>query len=158
MREILTKAEAMKQTYGFNTKYRPEYCVERVHKPGRGRQLYQCQRKPGHGPEGLYCKQHAQRYETKGTGRLLYRIDDGFEHATKPTLVSGEILRETPLAYVLIQDDRCHFRYADRILKEEAHLTPEDAWTAYRRTIGNSLRCARAKVALLERRLQDAAD
>lgn len=158
MREILTKAEAMKQTYGFNSKYRPEHCAESVHERGRGCQLYQCQRKPGHGPEGLYCKQHAQRYETKGTGRLLYRIEDGFDHEQKPKLVSGEILRETPQAYVLVEDATRHFGYASKIPKHEAHLTPEDAWTAYRRTIGNSLRCARAKVALLERRLQDAAD
>uniref|UniRef100_A0A6M3JC16 Uncharacterized protein n=1 Tax=viral metagenome TaxID=1070528 RepID=A0A6M3JC16_9ZZZZ len=27
--------------------------------------FYQCKRLRGHGPDGLYCKQHAKRYEVK---------------------------------------------------------------------------------------------
>ena len=26
---------------------------------------YQCSRKRGHGPDGLYCKQHAKKFEVK---------------------------------------------------------------------------------------------
>jgi hypothetical protein len=33
-------------------------CVEQVHDGGRGMRLHQCNRKRGHGPDGLYCKQH----------------------------------------------------------------------------------------------------
>ena len=43
----------------------PEQCIESVyHNVGFGR-LYQCSRKRGHGPEGLYCKQHAKKHEEK---------------------------------------------------------------------------------------------
>jgi hypothetical protein len=38
-------------------------CVESVHDEGRSPLSHQCGRKRGHGPEGLYCKQHAKRFE-----------------------------------------------------------------------------------------------
>jgi len=36
----------------------PARCVEQVHEPGRGFHVHQCNRKRGHGPDGLFCKQH----------------------------------------------------------------------------------------------------
>lgn len=36
----------------------PTRCVEEVCSGGREMTFYQCLRKRGHGPEGLYCKQH----------------------------------------------------------------------------------------------------
>ena len=38
-------------------------CVQEVWAPGRGIHCYQCRRKRGHGPDGLYCKQHAKQKE-----------------------------------------------------------------------------------------------
>ena len=38
-------------------------CVEAVYKDYRH---YQCDRKRGHGPDALYCKQHAKRFDQKG--------------------------------------------------------------------------------------------
>ena len=45
---------------------RPEdktHCIEEVWPQGRGWIPYQCQRKRGHGKDGLYCKQHAKKSE-----------------------------------------------------------------------------------------------
>lgn len=36
----------------------PTRCVEEVCSGGREMTFYQCLRKRGHGPDGLYCKQH----------------------------------------------------------------------------------------------------
>ena len=35
-----------------------------------GFHFYQCQRKRGHGPDGLYCKQHAKKYVSIDNGEL----------------------------------------------------------------------------------------
>lgn len=36
-------------------------CVMSVHDEGRSPLNHQCRRKRGHGPDGLYCKQHSKR-------------------------------------------------------------------------------------------------
>jgi len=59
-----TPEEAAQVEYG--TPYRPigynaTRCVERVHDGGRWPSFHQCQRKPGHGPGGLYCRQHGAK-------------------------------------------------------------------------------------------------
>lgn len=59
------------RTYGVNGC--PEdvvCCIEKVYPPGRWMSSKQCSRKRGHGPDGLYCKQHdpkrvADRDETR---------------------------------------------------------------------------------------------
>ena len=38
-------------------------CAEQVHESGRGIRFYQCTRNRGYGPDGLYCKQHAKKYQ-----------------------------------------------------------------------------------------------
>jgi hypothetical protein len=41
----------------------PTRCIEEVW-PTDGLWIsYQCSRKRGHGPDGLYCKQHAKKHE-----------------------------------------------------------------------------------------------
>lgn len=43
--------------------YDESQCAEEVSShDGRMTNYYQCQRKPGHGPGGLYCKAHAKQY------------------------------------------------------------------------------------------------
>jgi len=37
-------------------------CIERVWGTERFSTYHQCQRKRGHGPDGLYCKQHSRKY------------------------------------------------------------------------------------------------
>lgn len=44
-------------------KERPEDCIWEVWPSGRMMIPYQCSRKRGHGPDGLYCKQHAKKKE-----------------------------------------------------------------------------------------------
>jgi len=41
----------------------PERCIEEVWSGPGGTIACQCSRKRGHGPEGLYCKQHARMAE-----------------------------------------------------------------------------------------------
>lgn len=42
----------------------PNLCIEAVReKDGFKMVSYQCCRKRGHGPDGLYCKQHAKKHE-----------------------------------------------------------------------------------------------
>jgi len=58
----LTRKQAEKQTYGH---YRPrlfraEKCAWELY-TDYGQQ--QCSRAPGHGPDGLYCRQHARMVE-----------------------------------------------------------------------------------------------
>lgn len=43
-------------------------CVVQVW-PAEGWHVYQCSRKRGHGPDGLYCKQHAKLVEA---GKSVY--------------------------------------------------------------------------------------
>jgi hypothetical protein len=39
-------------------------CIEEVWNTGSAGWIpHQCSRKRGHGPDGLYCKQHAKRHE-----------------------------------------------------------------------------------------------
>lgn len=56
-----TRAEAEKTTYGWGMhtiRWNPERCAENVPEGGRSVGFHQCSRKPGHGPDGLYCKLH----------------------------------------------------------------------------------------------------
>lgn len=48
----------------------PEKCVWSVYSPevSRGMIDYQCKRKRGHGPEGLFCKTHAKMVKVKEDG------------------------------------------------------------------------------------------
>ena len=58
-----TKEDAEKKTYGLpwdKRRYNHEFCVYAVWSGGRGTSSHQCYRKPGFGPCGLYCKQHAK--------------------------------------------------------------------------------------------------
>lgn len=61
-----TLKEAEKTKYGSwagNPKgraYQKDFCAYEVWPNDRISVPYQCSRKNGHGPEGLYCKQHAK--------------------------------------------------------------------------------------------------
>ena len=63
-----TKAEAWVFRYGTwagctkGQRYDPYRCAEEVW-GSRTWIPYQCSRKPGYGPDGLYCKQHAKQYK-----------------------------------------------------------------------------------------------
>ncbi len=49
-------------SWAGNEKGNPEdttKCIVEVHDSSRGCLSHQCRRKRGHGPDGLYCKQHA---------------------------------------------------------------------------------------------------
>lgn len=60
------KADAARTRYGNNSIYQdnaydPERCAYEVWSGPRGMTAFQCKHKPGHGPDKLYCKQHAAR-------------------------------------------------------------------------------------------------
>jgi hypothetical protein len=43
-----------------------KHCIEKVRfRYAPLRALHQCDRYRGHGPDGLYCKQHAKKFEAK---------------------------------------------------------------------------------------------
>ena len=58
----LTKAAAKLTRYGTRKgmRYSDKYCAYEVWSKD-GWSAYQCSRKPGHGPDELYCKQHATK-------------------------------------------------------------------------------------------------
>ncbi len=62
------------RTYGVRAGHPEELkdCVAEVLVPGRGISFHQCFRKRGHGPDGLYCKQHGKMVEA-GTYVLVPR-------------------------------------------------------------------------------------
>lgn len=58
-----TLEECLKHGYGAwagssGAKYQQGRCCEEVYRDDRWARGHQCNRKNGHGPEGLYCKQH----------------------------------------------------------------------------------------------------
>lgn len=61
-----TKQEAEKIKYGAwsgNPKgypYNPDFCAYEVPDVVRSVLFHQCCRNPGHGPDALYCRQHAK--------------------------------------------------------------------------------------------------
>jgi len=63
----VTKEEALKYRYcrwagqPNGVIYMSRYCAYEVYDMGRGGLFHQCGRKPGHGPEQLYCKQHSKK-------------------------------------------------------------------------------------------------
>ena len=64
--------------WGGNPKGTPEdqlLCIVQVHdRQTRWPSFSQCRRKRGHGPGGLYCKQHAK---ILAAGRSVYAPSDG---------------------------------------------------------------------------------
>lgn len=85
-----TRAEAEKWRYGNPTigsdrPYDPTRCAEEVnHRMGRWISSGQCSRKPGRGPDGLYCAQHAARF--KKTGEIWWQVG-GYVHEPHPVTV-----------------------------------------------------------------------
>jgi hypothetical protein len=60
-----TREEARKLTFGppyAEYPFNPRYCAFEIWKKNWP-STYQCQRKAGHGPDNLYCKQHAKMIE-----------------------------------------------------------------------------------------------
>jgi hypothetical protein len=63
-----TKEEAAKCRYRNwagnpgGDRYNPTQCAEEVPDGGRSVLFHQCYRKPGYGPDELYCKQHAKLF------------------------------------------------------------------------------------------------
>ena len=65
-----TRAEAEGWRYGRRTAWNPKgvaydasRCAAAVCQPPHYFDEFQCSRKPGHGPEKLWCKQHAKMAE-----------------------------------------------------------------------------------------------
>lgn len=75
MRGPMTREEAKTTRYRTwagspkGTPYNPSTCAMDVPDTGRSVLSHQCLRKPGYGPDGLYCKQHAKWFDAaKGSG------------------------------------------------------------------------------------------
>lgn len=103
-----TKEEAQTVKYGSwagnpdGRPYNPEQCAYQVVPNTRGgiAEAHQCSRTPGFGPDGLYCKQHAEHigyYEE--TGRHLFIAELSKYGAV--TLAKVPIARETDKTYTV---------------------------------------------------------
>lgn len=94
MKNPKTKEEAKTTRYNRwsgNPKGMPhdeKYCAAEVHEQGRGALFYQCRKKPGHGPDGLYCSSHAKRL-FPGAGVTWYRTTSWTGHI-EPVNVTAE--------------------------------------------------------------------
>lgn len=63
--ELSSKLYGITSDHPEGTPYLPNWCAEEIWFPvgSPDEDLMQCSRRNGHGPKGLYCKQHAKRYE-----------------------------------------------------------------------------------------------
>lgn len=59
------------------TPYNPDQCAQEVRDIHSSYQIYQCSRKKGYGPDGLYCKQHAPKETLPVTGVVYYAYVSG---------------------------------------------------------------------------------
>lgn len=85
--------------------FNPSLCAASVWSGGRGSTEHQCNSKPGHGPDGLYCKTHANKhFPTNEAETWFYTSFHGWKieerkvsHFTDSFvwLVSGERARKT---------------------------------------------------------------
>mgnify|MGYP003662603381 CR=1 FL=1 len=79
-----TSAETRDYNYGHHwrpTPYDPAKCAEAVHEGGRGGGIFQCKRKPGHGPDGLRCKR-SERWDREWRAKDADRIMMGLRDAS----------------------------------------------------------------------------
>ena len=64
-----TRAAAFGCRYGYTDTrfegipYDARHCAYRIYKHPSPMMSHQCSRRPGHGPDALYCKQHARMVE-----------------------------------------------------------------------------------------------
>lgn len=65
-------------------------CVEELHDRGRGGMFYQCPAKRGHGPDGLYCKRHAEQFLDTPIGTYYRTIQYGWEITAIPVYKETE--------------------------------------------------------------------
>ena len=57
-----TPEEAAKMVYPDGESYNPNWCVQETWDSPPWPRRRQCFFKPGHGPHGLYCKHHAEKF------------------------------------------------------------------------------------------------
>ena len=60
--------------------YSPKYCAFSVSCGGRSMMMGQCRRRSGHGPDKLYCRQHAMKVEPDAAETVTaWKVDKGYE-------------------------------------------------------------------------------
>lgn len=109
-----------------------ENCIEMVyHAEGNWGRSYQCQRKDGHGPDGKYCHQHAEKY-TQGNTTTWYRADCYSEWSMG--ICEVEVLKETNTS-LLIKTPTKAERQAKTSTYYRYFATREEAVTFYQKRI-----------------------
>lgn len=71
------------------------HCIKEVWEPGRGFRSYQCQRKRGFGPDGLYCKQHDPEAVKKRQKASDRRYKEGLARRQQPFEELGKLRAES---------------------------------------------------------------
>lgn len=74
----------------------PKHCIEEVHSGERGGLFHQCHRPRGHGPDGLYCKQHSPEAVAARNAASKERADRYFRNirASSQRVVVAEVARK----------------------------------------------------------------
>ena len=79
--KLTSRREAEEYRYGqwggnpSGRAYDPERCAEEVMERERGGLFHQCTRRPGLGPDGIFCRQHSPEYEAKKRAEWQAKYD-----------------------------------------------------------------------------------
>ena len=155
----LTRADAQRLRYGAwagvpnGAAYRGGHCAFEVWSRGRGSMASQCGRRNGHGPDNLYCSQHAALVDSKcGTGEpkiTMYQTASGY---SRGEIKEVKVSRVTNCC-VWLDGRRCEKRGG----YEQYHETWDDARAflsaGAKRALAHaesSLQSARAHLAAVE--------
>jgi hypothetical protein len=88
-----TRAEAEKLIYGCGISkrpYDPAHCADEVNiGDSRWSRYAQCSRKPGHGPDGLFCKQHDPAYIQRKRDEREKKWNEQYARAAKANRITG---------------------------------------------------------------------
>lgn len=99
MRDPKTRAEAEACRYGAwagdpkGNPHDPARCAKQVYSHDRAARFYQCTRKPGHGPDGLYCRKHAEQFAE--AAETWWKLSSGSGRVTAEAIVSATEKRIT---------------------------------------------------------------
>lgn len=113
-------------------------CIEEVHEQGRGGMFYQCNRKRGHGKDGLYCKQHALAKSNDPIATWYETTNYGFEIK--------------PVAVYAISDQRIGLKIGGSV----SMVKKQDQFSRYWPTRGEAMEYLQRRVEAMRKNLETA--
>lgn len=148
--------ERKKRTYGPGYSQSPEntaFCVEAVYTEGRAPSGYQCQRKRGHGTDGLYCKQHAKVHGQVETMTLYdVYVERNLSLLNEAVLDEVQAI-ESPKQFTIPKTTRA-YGYSRRVPRDEAYLSPGEAIQAALKKREKSIAATQLKLDRLKKEIR----